>query len=83
MSDKKLPAGTIEVWKITPHINSRNYDGCIIPVKDDPEAKQALQYAKDCLEHQWDTSEDMEHLDIKVIIKRTVAEEKDLVDPDE
>jgi hypothetical protein len=80
VKNPKLPEGTVEVWEVTPHQNS-DYDSWIIAVKDDPDAKKALKYAKDTLEAQWDTAEDLETLDIKVRIKRTVAEETDLVDP--
>lgn len=80
VKNPKLPEGTVEVWQVTPHENS-DYDSWIIAIKDDPDAKKALLYAQDCLAAQWDKAEHLDMLNITVSIKRTVAEETDLVDP--
>jgi hypothetical protein len=66
----------IDVWEVTPHL-SDHYDSWIGEVKDDPEGKKAMEYAKQVIEERWDTG-DLKELDITVRLRRTMIDEESI-----
>ena len=72
----------VDVWEVTPHLDSR-YDNFIIRVSDDQEGRKAIDYAKQVLESKWDAAEDLSNLDIQVRVRRMRMDEDDIMEDDE
>ena len=68
----------IEAWEITPAMDS-SFNSCVVRKSEDPEARKALEIAKDTLEQLWDSA-DLSTLHIKVSIKSIQIEESDIID---
>jgi hypothetical protein len=74
MSEYPVPA-----WEVTPHIQ-HEYDSCIFLASEDPDGRKAMEYAKEVIEHLWDTSEWNKDLPIEVKMRAITIHPSDIID---